>query len=477
MEAQVGENPSYIWRSMVAAIPVIKEGTKWVVGNGRSIKIWGEKWIPSSDSGRIVTPRTSMDSEAKVASLIVQERAEWDVALIRRSFLPYEAKAILSIPISPMNPSDSQVWAKSPNDIFTVKSAHKVAAKYLDDLKGRKESPGSSDNSKMTAIWKVVWNLKCPNKIKHFMWRACRNVLPTKQCLLHRKVLTEDKCDFCGESESSGHALWGCVIAKETWAETKFRLDKLIQPPKEFLDMVWLLLESPREMNWDAFAITAWGLWNNRKAVRHGEVCKRGKTIAGEAQKYELELCSAIPVRCIGASFAPRLKHWSLPPKGTYKVNTDAAVFNNRGSCGFGVVIRNDQGEMMGDLCKKVELPLGAIKAEAKAKATEAGIYLAWDLNLKDIVVEGDSQQVIQALNGCNPPALPILKIVEGLKRFLLQFNSWKAMHTRRNTNEAAHLLAKNAMNVKDSVIWVEDIPPLIEHQILFDVSSLDSCP
>ena len=129
----------------------------------------------------------------------------------------------------------------------------------------------------------------------------------------------------------------------------------------------------------------------------------------------------------------------------------------------------------MGALCKKVEFPLGAIEAEAKA--TEAGIYLAWDLGLKDIVVEGDSQQVIQALNGCNPPALPILKIVEGLKRFLLQFNSWKAMHTIRNTNEAAHLLARNAMNVKDSVIWVEDTPPLIEHQILFDVSSLDSCP
>ena len=137
-----------------------------------------------------------------------------------------------------MKPSDSQVWAKSPNGIFTIKSTHRVVAKYLDDLKGREESPGSSNNSKMTAIWKVVWNLKCPNKIKHFMWRAFRNVLPTKQCLLHQKVLTEDKCDFCGESESSGHALWGCVIAKETWAKTKFRLDKLIQPPKEFLYVV-----------------------------------------------------------------------------------------------------------------------------------------------------------------------------------------------------------------------------------------------
>ena len=109
------------------------------------------------------------------------------------------------------------------------------------------------------------------------MWRACRNVLPTKQCLLHRKVLTKDKCDFCGESETSGHALWGCVIAKETWAETKFRIDKLIHPPKEFLDVVWLLLESPGDMNWEAFAITAWDLWNNRNAVQHGEVCKRGK--------------------------------------------------------------------------------------------------------------------------------------------------------------------------------------------------------
>uniref|UniRef100_A0A7N2MUC6 RNase H type-1 domain-containing protein n=1 Tax=Quercus lobata TaxID=97700 RepID=A0A7N2MUC6_QUELO len=129
----------------------------------------------------------------------------------------------------------------------------------------------------------------------------------------------------------------------------------------------------------------------------------------------------------------------------------------------------------MGALCKKVEFPLGPIEAEAKAM--EAGIYLAWDLGLKEIVVEGDSQQVIQALNGCITPALSILKVVEGLKLFLLRFNSWKAVHSRRITNEAAHLLARNAMNVKDSVIWVEDTPPLIEHQIMVDVSFLDFCP
>ena len=46
MDAQVGKNPSYIWRSILAAKLVIKKGARWVVDDGRSIKIWEEKWIP-----------------------------------------------------------------------------------------------------------------------------------------------------------------------------------------------------------------------------------------------------------------------------------------------------------------------------------------------------------------------------------------------------------------------------------------------
>ena len=210
---------------------------------------------------------------------------EWG-DLVRSIFLPLEAETILSILISSMNPTDSQVWAKTSNGIFSVKSAYKVAIRYLEVSKGIEGRLGCSDTSKMEVIWKLIWSLKCPNKVKHFFWRACKNALPIKQCLMHRKVVKEDKCDLCGECESSGHILWGCKVAKEAWSETSFKLDRLDRPPKDFLDVVWLLMASSSEKDWVKFVVTAWLLWNNRNSVRFGDKCKNGKTIDGEARIY-----------------------------------------------------------------------------------------------------------------------------------------------------------------------------------------------
>ncbi|XP_023915574.1 uncharacterized protein LOC112027137 [Quercus suber] len=163
----------------------------------------------------------------------------------------------------------------------------------------------------------------------------------------------------------------------------------------DFLDVVWLLMEAPGEKNWEGFAIMAWSLlWNNRNSAWHGGVCKRGKTIAGEAQKYEDEVRASMPVQRNGTPPAPRIKQWTPPPRGKYKINTDAAVFQDLGCCGVGVVIRNDNGQMMGAMCKRVGFPLGALEAEAKA--LEAGLLFAWDLGLKDRVVESDSLSVIK---------------------------------------------------------------------------------
>ena len=130
-------------------------------------------------------------------------------------------------------------------------------------------------------MWKLVWKLNCPNKIKHFLWRACKNILPTNFCLASRRVASDSSCGFCGVYESLSHALWDCAIVAEVWKEVGLNLLKLNQPTKEFIDVVWMLKERESVSDWELFTIMAWMVWNNRHAFKHESRCKDPKKKEG----------------------------------------------------------------------------------------------------------------------------------------------------------------------------------------------------
>ena len=43
LQAGLGDNPSYAWRSIMAGQNVVKKRMRWQVGNGQSIWIWTDK--------------------------------------------------------------------------------------------------------------------------------------------------------------------------------------------------------------------------------------------------------------------------------------------------------------------------------------------------------------------------------------------------------------------------------------------------
>ena len=57
-----------------------------------------------------------------------------------------------------------------------------------------------------------------PLKIRHFMWRAAKDALPSKQNLARRKIAIDETCSLCDEQqESVMHVLWLCDQAKAVW--------------------------------------------------------------------------------------------------------------------------------------------------------------------------------------------------------------------------------------------------------------------
>ena len=73
MEANLGSNPSFVWRSLLQARDMIMEESVWEVGDGRSISISSHKWLPQPPHFH-----DGADEDLRVCDLISKVTPQWD---------------------------------------------------------------------------------------------------------------------------------------------------------------------------------------------------------------------------------------------------------------------------------------------------------------------------------------------------------------------------------------------------------------
>ena len=73
MMANVGSNPSFVWRSLLAARDIIFRGLKWQVGNGRTIGVYTYKWLTHKP-----IPLIEAALDMRVCELIDEDIRQWD---------------------------------------------------------------------------------------------------------------------------------------------------------------------------------------------------------------------------------------------------------------------------------------------------------------------------------------------------------------------------------------------------------------
>ena len=121
---QDDHRPSYAWCSIASARTVLKLRFWWHIGDGKSVRITEDPWLPLSSSFRSLSAQKNLDSNERVSVLINEATHSWNTEAIHGLFLEWEAGIICSISLPPRPKPDQLFWNNTKSRIFIVKSAY-----------------------------------------------------------------------------------------------------------------------------------------------------------------------------------------------------------------------------------------------------------------------------------------------------------------------------------------------------------------
>lgn len=171
---------------------ILFKGCQWRVGDGRSINIWDDYWILGHRRiHQLEAQEHKCDNSNKVASFIIQETGSWNINRVKQVLASSTAAEVLKMVLSFGKREDKLNWEHEMSGEFSAQSA----CRLLKALEKEQGSGESSNSTTRNSFCKKLWRLQIPNKIKIFIWRLCKNNLPTKVKLKQRGVLK--KRDVC----------------------------------------------------------------------------------------------------------------------------------------------------------------------------------------------------------------------------------------------------------------------------------------
>lgn len=248
---------SHLWKSILDTKQVIDKGVKWIIGDGKTVKIWHDWWCGDKPLA-LSHPGIHTNSSQKVECLIMD--GHWALGEIAQFLDTNTMEAINSIPLpiytqGPDHPS----WVGYGNGKFSISAAYELINKSESDQKG----------------WKWFWKLKIPEKLKTFTWLILHNSLPTNHLRVRRAIDTSELCPRCSTcSENISHLFRECVKAKELWSNipsSHLMRGNLETPIHEWISLNLRcnkILENGYDILWHILFITSlWQIWKDRNKM------------------------------------------------------------------------------------------------------------------------------------------------------------------------------------------------------------------
>lgn len=432
---------------------VLKAGAVRLVGDGTTISVLSDPWLPHPTNAFVTTNSEALHG-VTVNSLFEIGEQKWDEELISDIFEDRDASLILSIPLNSTD-KDGWWWNKERLGVYSVKSAYM----WLQLQKNQSVNP---DNSR---CWKRFWNLKVPPKVKNMIWRAATGCLPTKSQLRMKHVNIDNVCPHCQLSpETIVHALLTCTFAKECWHQTQTHVGSDMQDHESFLYWMVTVFDTWTTEKRQEAAMMLWSIWRGRndlvwkqKGLQVRDIVVSARMVLNQwkkAQDRTFDNFMGLITDKDGR------EQWELPKANTVKVNCDAATFDEPGSHSYAFVVRNDKGEVVDARSRGY---MGRVSSE-NAEAISVREALSWtkESNWQEVTIETDCLLVVQALRSSDLMLSYFGRIIKECKLIIenLKDRHVSVVFVKRSANRVADFLAKATHSIADCIWRVTDNHP-----------------
>ena len=205
------------------------------------------------------------------------------------------------------------------------------------------------------------------------------------------------------------------------------------------------------------FATTAWTIWNQRSQICLHQNCYTTNQLSQVSKDHVVEFLAISPARI------PPTRQtwvtWKPSPLDSFKINYDGAIFCQDNKSRIGVIIRDNCGMVINALA---QIPQAYQVEEVEAMAAIRALEFRTKVGVSNVIVEGDSEVVVKALQHDNPSLASHECLLKDACLFTSFYSKLLYSHTKKDGNKVAHSLAKMASNSPGCVMWMEDVPPPI---------------
>ena len=240
------------------------------------------------------------------------------------------------------------------------------------------------------------------------------------------------------------------------WQTLSWKNPLVHAQPGNFSNLFASFLQVTEDYKAEIFILAAWSLWNRWNAICLNHPTHLLDQTFSVASGLLQEYINAQP-NLPTPDQLPTTHQWRPPDHPRFKANYDGAVFNNINAAGIGVVIRDSNAAVIGALSRCIPLP--QMVEEVEALACRQSVQLAREIGINEVVFEGDSAIIVQALKHGQADQSVYGHILDDVTQQTSQFLFCEFSHVSRLCNKVADILAKKARVGSVSQVWLEDFP------------------